>query len=428
MHENTLRSFLDVTRRLVRATATPQSPPRGSAGARQTRVARASRSPAPMEAQAGCGTAFGLQYLYRFLDAAAKQIMPPEEVTVERTRFAVQRPLGEGGFSYVYLVREVPDARGQDFALKRVLLGDGEDEDEDEAWSSRFAGPARFGNSAVEREIAVMRALDHPNVLPLLRAEVDPSNPRVEANGASNAVSLKRRAHMVFPVFSEGTMLDRCVAKPPGAAFTMKQLLSVARQVCLALVYLHEHETLGPLAHRDVKPGNVLLESSMEQTGGLRAVLMDFGSTRPARISVNDRAGALRVQERAARECTAPFVVRHRRARGRLVARVPAVRGRRGGAVALRGRDGADGGKPRARRAQREGDVAGEKRGGARKERRDPRRARAFAGRGGVPVAERLAGTAHRAGRCDSNRDVARTIKMTKRSRVDILLKSSLRA
>jgi serine/threonine kinase 16 len=45
----------------------------------------------------------------------------------------------------------------------------------------------------------------------------------------------------------------------------------------------------------------------MEQTGGLRAVLMDFGSTRPARISVNDRAGALRVQERAARECTAPF-------------------------------------------------------------------------------------------------------------------------
>jgi hypothetical protein len=85
-----------------------------------------------MEAQAGCGTAFGLQYLYRFLDAAAKQIMPPEEVTVERTRFAVQRPLGEGGFSYVYLVREVPDARGQDFALKRVLLQDGQDEDEDE--------------------------------------------------------------------------------------------------------------------------------------------------------------------------------------------------------------------------------------------------------------------------------------------------------
>ena len=260
-----------------------------------------------MEAQAGCGTAFGLQYLYRFLDAAAKQIMPPEEVTVERTRFAVQRPLGEGGFSYVYLVREVPDARGQDFALKRVLLQDGEDEDEDEDEDDGRSGPARFGNSAVEREIAVMRALDHPNVLPLLRAEVEPCHPRDASNGASNAVSSRRRAHMVFPAFSEGTMLDRCVAKPPRDAFAPAQLLSVARQVCLALVYLHEHETLGPLAHRDVKPGNVLLESSMEQVGGLRAVLMDFGSCRPARISVNDRAGALRVQERAARECTAPF-------------------------------------------------------------------------------------------------------------------------
>ena len=36
-------------------------------------------------------------------------------------------------------------------------------------------------------------------------------------------------------------------------------------------------------------------------------MLMDFGSCRPARVSVRDRAGALRVQERASRECTAPF-------------------------------------------------------------------------------------------------------------------------
>ena len=244
-----------------------------------------------MEAHAGCGTAFGLQHLYRFLDAAAKQIMPPEEVTVERTRFAVQRPLGEGGFSFVFLVREVPDARGQDFALKRVLLGDGEDEDEDEALSSRF------GNSAVEREIAVMRATDHPHALPLLRAEIE-----------SPKSKTRRRAHMVFPAFPEGTVLDRCLANPPGAAFTKTQLLRLTKQIATALAYLHEHPRFGPLAHRDVKPGNVLIETGrMEHQGGLKAVLMDFGSCRPARVSVRDRAGALRVQERAARECTAPF-------------------------------------------------------------------------------------------------------------------------
>jgi len=248
-----------------------------------------------MEAHAGCGTAFGLQHLYRFLDAAAKQIMPPEEVTVERTRFAVQRPLGEGGFSFVFLVREVPDARGQDFALKRVLLGDGEDEDEDEAVSSRF------GNSAVEREIAVMRATDHPHALPLLRAEIESPN-------ITETSRARRRAHMVFPAFPEGTVLDRCLANPPGAAFTKTQLLRLTKQIATALAYLHEHPRFGPLAHRDVKPGNVLIETGrMEHRGGLKAVLMDFGSCRPARVSVRDRAGALRVQERAARECTAPF-------------------------------------------------------------------------------------------------------------------------
>ena len=257
-----------------------------------------------MVAQVGCSTAFGLQYLYRFLDAAAKQIMPPEEVTVERTRFAVQRPLGEGGFSYVYLVREVPDARGQDFALKRVLLPDGEDEDEDDdEEEGAMSRRGRFGKSAVEREIAVMRALDHPHVLPLLRAEVEPRR----AQNEGGAPSRRRRAHMVFPAFAEGTMLDRCVANPPGAAFAPARLLLVGKQIATALAYMHEHPTLGPLAHRDVKPGNVLLESSMDHRGGLKAVLMDFGSCRPARTSVTDRAGALRVQERAARECTAPF-------------------------------------------------------------------------------------------------------------------------
>ena len=239
-----------------------------------------------MEAHAGCGTAFGLQHLYRFLDAAAKQIMPPEEVTVERTRFAVQRPLGEGGFSFVFLVREVPDARGQDFALKRVLLGDGEDEDEDEAVSSRF------GNSAVEREIAVMRATDHPHALPLLRAEIESPKSKTETSATSRAL---RRAHMVFPAFPEGTVLDRCAANPPGAAFTNTQLLRVTKQIATALAYLHEHPRFGPLAHRDVKPGNVLLETSMEHDGGLKAAHGLRSCPRRASSSCG-----VQVQERAA--------------------------------------------------------------------------------------------------------------------------------
>ena len=73
-------------------------------------------------------------------------MLPQEEVKVEGRRFSVSRQLGEGGFSYVYLVREIPDTRGEEFALKRVILHEEEH--------------AR----AVEHEIAIMRRFNLPNL------------------------------------------------------------------------------------------------------------------------------------------------------------------------------------------------------------------------------------------------------------------------
>ena len=249
-----------------------------------------------MEANVQCGTAFGLHHLFKFLDAAAKKISPPEEVLVEGTTFQVQSRLGEGGFSYVYLVREEPDLRGEDFALKRMLLPDGEDEDEDDFDFDLF------GKTAVEREINVMRMMNHANVLPLLKHSIE------SGNDAKATATQRRRANMVFPVYAEGTMLDWCVRKGEEnreKTFSTKQLVSIGWQVASALRYMHELDI--PLAHRDVKPGNVLLESSMESSSGVKAVLMDFGSTRRARCEIKNRNQALVVQERAARECTAPF-------------------------------------------------------------------------------------------------------------------------
>lgn len=60
--------------------------------------------------------------LWRIIADAGRQMLPQEEVRVEGRRFSVARQLGEGGFSFVYLVREIPDTRGEEFALKRVLL------------------------------------------------------------------------------------------------------------------------------------------------------------------------------------------------------------------------------------------------------------------------------------------------------------------
>lgn len=162
---------------------------------------------------------------------AGRQMLPQEEVRVEGRRFSVSRQLGEGGFSFVYLVREIPDTRGEEFALKRVLLHEEEH--------------AR----AVEREVAVMRQFNHPNLLPLYAAELDP-----QVSGVSGRSSQPRRANLIFPAYPEGTLLDRCVHKPEAEAFNPLQLLSLARQLCVALEAMHAARG-GAIAHRDLKPG-----------------------------------------------------------------------------------------------------------------------------------------------------------------------------
>lgn len=74
------------------------------------------------------------------------------------------------------------------------------------------------------------------------------------------------------------------------------------RQVCLGVRAMHSYAT--PYAHRDVKPHNILLNpraaGSSEGDGArFTAVLMDFGSAKPAHIVVMNRNAALAVQEEA---------------------------------------------------------------------------------------------------------------------------------
>lgn len=63
-------------------------------------------------------------------------------------------------------------------------------------------------------------------------------------------------------------------------------------QLCAGLKHMHSLEP--PYAHNDVKPGNVLLTHRKGQPP--LAVLMDFGSARPARKQIRSRSEALQLQ------------------------------------------------------------------------------------------------------------------------------------
>lgn len=63
-------------------------------------------------------------------------------------------------------------------------------------------------------------------------------------------------------------------------------------QICAGLKHMHSLEP--PYAHNDVKPGNILITRRKGQPP--LAILMDFGSARPARKQIRSRSEALQLQ------------------------------------------------------------------------------------------------------------------------------------
>ena len=94
-----------------------------------------------------------------------------QSVTVSGNRYSVVRRIGEGGFSYVYLVRQ----GGKKYALKRMLMQIQEQE------------------LAAEKEIEAHGLVKHPNVIPLLAYDIRPEGLHKRSRGASGVSVLLAR-------------------------------------------------------------------------------------------------------------------------------------------------------------------------------------------------------------------------------------------
>ena len=157
------------------------------------------------------------------------------------SRYQVQKKLGEGGMSFVYLAREV--ATGQDVAIK-VL-------------SPKLATD-RSSVERLRREAGLAMRLDHPNVCRILRL------------GESEDGLI----YLVMP-FLKGELLSDREAK--AGPMPVAPGIAVLRQVCAGLHHAHELQ----IVHRDLKPENIMLVTD-EPTGD-RAVVMDFGLAKERR-------------------------------------------------------------------------------------------------------------------------------------------------
>src|SRR6267143_7264659 len=157
------------------------------------------------------------------------------------SRYQVQKKLGEGGMSYVYLAREV--ATGYDVAIK-VL-------------SPRLATD-RSSVERLRREAGLAMRLDHQNVCRILRL------------GESEDGLI----YLVMPFLKGELLADREVK---GGPMNLAAGINVLRQVCAGLHHAHELQ----IVHRDLKPENIMLVA--EDTGPERAVVMDFGLAKERR-------------------------------------------------------------------------------------------------------------------------------------------------
>ncbi|CAN1296989.1 Serine/threonine-protein kinase 16 [Linum perenne] len=209
------------------------------------------------------------------------------DVWINDVRFRILRQLGEGGFAFVFLVKEVPadnsSAVGAGLAAK---VKDKSQLSEDGNYAmKKVLIQNKEQLELVREEIRVSSLFNHPNLLPLLDHAI---------------ISVK----LLFPVHLDGTLLDNSKAMSAKREFfSTSEVLEIFRQLCAGLKAMHSFEP--PYAHNDVKPGNVLLTHRKGQAP--IAILMDFGSARPARKQIRSRTEALRLQEWAAEHCSAPI-------------------------------------------------------------------------------------------------------------------------
>ena len=254
--------------------------------------------------------------------------------------FKILRLLGEGGFSYVYLVQSPGDPTL--YALKKIRCPFGQE-------SVAQALKEVEAYSLFEGEPGIIHAVDHC----------------VESDKGGDAGS--KTVYILLPYYRRGNLQDAINANLVNRArFPERRLMVLFLGVCRALKAMHQYRVGGPgggakkakkvrqeaadadedatiqantrrkrrslddeqesqqplmetgevmaaqegvaegairsYAHRDIKPGNIMISDS-----GTSPILMDLGSLSPSPTPITSRALALQVQDTAAEHSTMPY-------------------------------------------------------------------------------------------------------------------------
>jgi serine/threonine protein kinase/ribosomal protein L25 (general stress protein Ctc) len=157
-------------------------------------------------------------------------------------------PLGEGGMGMVWKVRH--------YQMEEYIL------------AVKMLSPELMENQSLVarfyREGSVMSRFRHDHIV------------RVFSAGAVYDESLRR--HYILMEYIPGKALRdhlKDIRKGDRKPFSLAEVIELARQVGEALA--HAHNQTPPVIHRDIKPGNIMIENPSKKYPLGRAVLMDWG-------------------------------------------------------------------------------------------------------------------------------------------------------
>ncbi|CAG8586494.1 12519_t:CDS:2 [Funneliformis caledonium] len=229
---------------------------------------------------------------------------PNPTLHINRRTFKVIKLLGEGGFSFVYLVQDA--STGRQYALKKIRCP--------------------FGSDSVKnamKEADMYKLFSHENIIKVIDTCI------IQDKDGGKIV------YIFLPYYKNGNLqdvIDNNLVQDKH--FSEREMLKIFRGICYAVRTLHTYrfpsvplrsetnvmeneinngsitsqsnepneDDIVPFAHRDIKPGNVLLSDDMQTP-----VLMDFGSLIRARIKIQTRNQALLQQDLAAEHSTMPY-------------------------------------------------------------------------------------------------------------------------
>ncbi|KAF9894275.1 hypothetical protein FE257_007777 [Aspergillus nanangensis] len=286
--------------------------------------------------------------LYNFTDCMCCFPSTPQ-LKINNRSFKLLRLLGEGGFSYVYLVQDKSTA--ELFALKKIRCPFGQ-----ESVSQALKEVEAY--TLFTSESNIIHSIDH-----CVSTE---GGSKFRSDGGEAG---SKTVYILLPYYQRGNLQDAINANLVNhGKFPEKRLLQLILGVAKALRAMHQYRVksgarsrkakgvrsegeqadteggmrmpkprrrasqmaqqeedddeneplmddevtqsqegvedgdLRPYAHRDIKPGNIMIADD-----GQTPILMDLGSLAPSPIAITSRSLALAVQDTAAEHSTMPY-------------------------------------------------------------------------------------------------------------------------